>query len=207
MKKLFLRALLSTALLLLPLLSVAPAAEQKIAIIDLKKIFDDFYKTKLADGAIKEEAAALDKDRKALTDQYQKAADDYKKALDDANNQAISGDERDKRKKAAEGKLIEINDLEGTIKQFDRTARGNLEEKQRIAREKILGQIKSVVTNKAKAGGYALVLDSAGEGLSRTSVIFYTNGEHDITADVLTQLNADAPADLLKGDGKKDDTK
>lgn len=207
MKKLFLRALLSTALLLLPLLSVAPAAEQKIAIIDLKKIFDDFYKTKLADGAIKEEAAALDKDRKALTDQYQKAADDYKKALDDANNQAISGDERDKRKKAAEGKLIEINDLEGTIKQFDRTARGNLEEKQRIAREKILGQIKSVVTNKAKAGGYALVLDSAGEGLSRTSVIFYTNGEHDITADVLTQLNADAPADLLKGDGKKDDKK
>ena len=207
MKKFFLRALLSTALLLLPLLSVAPAAEQKIAIIDLKKIFDDFYKTKLADGAIKEEAAALDKDRKALTDQYQKAADDYKKALDDANNQAISGDERDKRKKAAEGKLIEINDLEGTIKQFDRTARGNLEEKQRIAREKILGQIKSVVTNKAKAGGYALVLDSAGEGLSRTSVIFYTNGEHDITADVLTQLNADAPADLLKGDGKKDDKK
>lgn len=207
MKKLFLRALLSTALLLLPLLSVAPAAEQKIAIIDLKKIFDDFYKTKLADGAIKEEAAALDKDRKALTDQYQKAADDYKKALDDANNQAISGEERDKRKKAAEGKLIEINDLEGTIKQFDRTARGNLEEKQRIAREKILGQIKSVVTNKAKAGGYALVLDSAGEGLSRTSVIFYTNGEHDITADVLTQLNADAPADLLKGDGKKDDKK
>ena len=207
MKKLLLRAFLPAALLLLPLLSVAPAAEQKIAIIDLKKIFDEFYKTKLADGAIKEEAAALDKDRKSLTDQYQKAADDYKKALDDANNQAISGDERDKRKKSAEGKLIEINDLEGTIKQFDRTARGNLEEKQRIAREKILGQIKSVVNNKAKAGAYTLVLDSAGEGLSRTSVVFYTNGEHDITADVLTQLNADAPADLLKGDGKKDDKK
>ena len=106
MKKLLLRAFLPAALLLLPLLSVAPAAEQKIAIIDLKKIFDEFYKTKLADGAIKEEAAALDKDRKSLTDQYQKAADDYKKALDDANNQAISGDERDKRKKSAEGKLI-----------------------------------------------------------------------------------------------------
>jgi outer membrane protein len=206
MKTLMTRTFFASALAALLVLPLA-AAEQKIAIIDLKKVFDEYFKTKLADAQIKEEASGLDKDRKALTDQYQKLTDDYKKALDDANNQAVSTDERDKRKKAAEGKLIEINDLEGTIKQFDRTARGNLEEKQRIAREKILGEIKSVVTAKAKAGNYTLVLDSAGEALSRTTVVFYTNGEHDLTSNVLAQLNVNAPADLLKGDGKKEEKK
>ena len=171
------------------------AAEQKIAIIDLQSVFTNFFKTKIADAAIRDEAAALDKDRKTLTDQYQKLTEDYKKALEDASNQAISADERDKRKKAAEGKLIDINDLEQQIKQFDRTARGNLEEKQRMAREKILTQIKSVVATRAQAGKYTMVLDTAGEGLSRTAVVFYNNGEHDITPEVLKALNADAPVD------------
>lgn len=190
---------------------VLPAwAEQKIAIIDLKKIFDEYYKTKIADAAIKEDAANLDKERKALTDQYQKLADDYKKALEDANNQAISFDEREKRKKGAEGKLIEINEIEQSIKQFDRTARGNLEEKQRIAREKILKEIQTIVNNKAKAGGYAMVIDSAAEGASRTTVVLYTNGQDDLTTPVLKELNANAPEDLLKTEkkeAKKDEKK
>ena len=184
-------------------LALPAMAEQKIAIIDLKKIFDEFYKTKIADAAIKEEAASLDKDRKSLTDQYQKLAEDYKKALEDANNQAISFDEREKRKKSAEGKLIEINDIEQSIKQFDRTAKGNLEEKQRIAREKILKEIQTIVNNKAKAGGYALVLDSAAEAVSRTSVVLYTNGQDDLTTPVLKELNANAPEDLPKTDKKE----
>jgi outer membrane protein len=113
---------------LLVLTLAAPAAEVKIGLIDLKKVFDDYYKTKLADASIKDEAAGLDKDRKAMTEDYQKAVEDYKKAVEEANNQAISADEREKRKKEAEGRLIKVNDLEQSIKQFDRTARGNLEE-------------------------------------------------------------------------------
>jgi outer membrane protein len=184
-------------------LTLPAMADQKIAILDLKKIFDEFYKTRIADAAIKEEAASLDKDRKALTDQYQKMAEDYKKALEDANNQAISFDEREKRKKSAEGKLIEINDIEQSIKQFDRTAKGNLEEKQRIAREKILKEIQTIVNNKAKAGGYALVLDSAAEAASRTTVVLFTNGQDDLTPAVLKELNANAPDDLPKPDKKE----
>lgn len=184
-------------------LALPAMADQKIAILDLKKIFDEFYKTKIADAVIKEDAADLDKQRKSLTDQYQKLADDYKKALEDANNQAISFDEREKRKKSAEGKLVEINDIEQSIKQFDRTARGNLEEKQRIAREKILKEIQTIVNNKAKAGGYALVLDSAAETINRTAVVLYTNGQDDLTPSVLKELNANAPDDLPKTDKKE----
>ena len=195
------------AVCLLAAFSILPArAEQKIAIIDLKKVFDEFFKTKIADAQIKEEASSLDKERKGLTDQAQKTIDDYKKALEDANNQAISLEEREKRKKAAEGKLIEVNDLEQQIKQFDRTARGNLEEKQTRAREKILKEIQTIVNTKAKAGGYALVLDSAAEAASRTFVVFYNNGQDDITAAVIKDLNANAPTDLPKTD-KKDDKK
>jgi len=190
----------------LALPATATAAEQRIAVIDLKKVFDDYYKTKFADKQIKEEASDLDKQRKTITDDYQKAAEEYKKALEDANNQAISAEEREKRKKAAEGTLIKANDIEQSLKSFDRTARGNLEEKQRLAREKILKEIQNVVNTKARTGGYNLVLDIAAEGMSRTAVVFYTDGKDDLTSGVIAQLNVNAPADLPPVD-KKDDKK
>ena len=134
--------------------------------------------------------------------------DDYKKALDEANNQATSADEREKRKKEAEGKLIKINDLRQTVEQFDRTAKQNLDEKLRMTREKILKEIKDVINTKSKAGAFTLVLDSStAEPAGRPPVVLYTNGDNDLTAAVLETLNANAPADLPKTDTKKDEKK
>jgi outer membrane protein len=186
----------------------ASAAEPKIATVDLKKVFDDYYKTKLADASIKEEATGLEKDRKALIDEHQKAVDDYKKVLEEANNQAVSADEREKRKKEAEGKLIKVNDLRQTIDQFDRTARGNLDEKLRQTRDKILNEIRNVISTKAKGAGFTMVLDSStADQAGRPPVVLYTNGDNDITAAVLAQLNANAPIDLPKTDEKQTDKK
>ena len=186
----------------------APAAEPKIGTIDLKKVFDDYYKTKLADASIKEEATGLEKDRKALIEEHQKAVDEYKKVLEEANNQAVSADEREKRKKEAEGKLIKVNDLRQTIDQFDRTARGNLDEKLRQTRDKILNEIRNVISAKAKTAGFSVVLDSStADQAGRPPVVLFTNGENDITAAVITQLNANAPMDLPKTDEKKSDKK
>ncbi|MFM1768567.1 MAG: hypothetical protein RJA22_1096 [Verrucomicrobiota bacterium] len=205
MKPLLSLALILGLVLLAPVEASAQAA-QRIAIVDLKKLFDEYFKTRIADAQLKEEATDLDKQRRGIADDYQKAAEDYKKALEDANNQAISAEEREKRKKAAEGSLVKANEIEQALKSFDRSARGNLEEKQRLAREKILKDIQNAVAGKARAGGYNLVLDTAAEGINRTPVLFYHDGKDDLTAAVLAQLNANAPADLPKSD-RKDEKK
>jgi len=165
----------------------------KIAIVDLRKVFDDYYKTKSADATLKDRAGDLEKERKALTDQYQKLSEDYKKALDGANDQAVSAEEREKRKKSAESKLIEIKELEQNLTQFDRQSQTTLGEQQRRMRENILGEIREVVNSKAKAGSYSLVVDVAAETINKTPVVMFTNGENDITTAVLAQLNASAP--------------
>lgn len=175
------------------LLAAGAAAQTKIGTIDLRRVFDDYYKTKAADAKLKEEAGGLDKDKKVLVDQYQKLTEEYKKALDSANSMAVSADERDKNKKSAEAKLLEIRELEQNITQFDRTARGNLEEKQRQLRDRILEEIRAVVNQRAKSGGFNLVIDSAAESVNRTPAVLYNSGENDITDGILATLNASAP--------------
>ena len=187
-------------MILFAALAVSANAQTKIAIVDLRKVFDDYFKTKAADANLKEKATELDKERKNFMDQYGKIRDDYKKALDGANDQAVSADEREKRKKSGESKLLEMKELEQTIEQFDRQSRTSLEEQQRRMRDNILKEIQGVITTKAKAGNFGMVVDVASESFNKTPVVLYTNGENDLTAAVLKDLNSSAP---LPAAGKK----
>jgi outer membrane protein len=172
---------------------LSAAADARVGIIDLRKVFDDYYKTKAADSTLKDRANELDKERKAMLDEYQKTTQEYRKALDEANDQALSADEREKRKKAAEGRLLDVKARQQTLEDFEKTARTSLEEQQRSYREKILGEIRAVLNAKAKVAGYTLVVDSAAETVNRTPVVLFTSGENDLTAAVLSELNAAAP--------------
>jgi outer membrane protein len=183
------------------------AAELRIAVIDMRKVFEDYYKTKAANAKLKERLVDLEKEQKALVDQYQKAKEEYKRSLDDANDQALSIDEREKRKKSAEGKLLDVQTLQQTIDDFNKTARTSLDEQERSLRDKIMGEIKGVVGAKAKASGFTMVFDTAAETVNRTPMIPYASGENDLTAEVLKELNAAAPASISSGSAKNEDKK
>ena len=87
------------------------AEAQKIATIDLRKVFDGYWRTKQADANLKEQAADLEKERQMMVEQFQKGEANYKKMLDSANDQALSATERDKRKKDAENELLNLRDM------------------------------------------------------------------------------------------------
>src|SRR5262245_2020094 len=193
MKKLLHSTFLSAVLSLL--FVGAASAQPRIATIDLRKVFDDYWKKKQADNIIKERIDELEKGRKALLDRYQKLSDDYRDAMDAANSQAVGADEREKRKKTAEGKLRDLKELEAQISQYNDTARATIDEQQRRIRDNILDEIRKIVDLKAKAGSFSLVLDS--DKLNKTPVVVFTNGENDLTDVVLKELNANAPAGSL----------
>ena len=202
--KAFFRITILTALLLTAIPSPAATETNKIGIFDLRRVFETYHKTKSANALLKDKTAELDKELKALMDQYQKVTEDYKKAFDNANNQAVSADEREKSKKTAEGKFLEIKELEQTVEQFKRQAATTLGEQERRLRDNILGEIRTVINAKAKAGGFSLVMDVAAETLNKTPFILYTNGENDLTDTVLKDLNAAAPPETSKPEEKKD---
>jgi outer membrane protein len=188
--------------LLLGGLTCSAWAQPKIGVIDMTRVFENFFKTKAANAAMKEYVGELDKEQQALLEELKKLNDDYKKAVDEANNQAISAEERDKAKKVAEGKFKDAQAKQTEIEQFNRSADARVREKRRQTFEKLVEEIRTVVTSHAKAGGFTLVLDSAAESGRGTAVVLYTNGENDLTSAVLTQLNNTAPAEKISDDKK-----
>jgi outer membrane protein len=194
--------------LVLVLLTIGSAqGEIRIATIDLRKLFDNYWKTKQADAALKDRAADIEKEHKTMLDEWKKAKEEYQTLLGEANNQSLSLEERDKRKKSAEDKFKQIKDSEDALTQYERSARTTLEEQKKRMRDSILDEIRTTVTGKAKAGGYTLVFDTAAETINNTPVLLYSNNENDLTETVLAQLNAAAPAETAKGAESKTEGK
>ncbi len=197
--------------LLASLLSSSAWAQTRLATVDLRKIFDSYWKTKQADAALKDRAADIEKDHKTMLEDWKKAKDEYQTLLTDANNQTLSLEERDKRKKSAEDKFKQIKESEDAIGQYERQARTTLDEQRKRMRDTIVEEIRTAVNGKAKTAGYTLVLDTAAESANNTPIVLFTSNENDMTDAVLAQLNAGAPADASKPDDKgatkKDDKK
>jgi len=174
-------------------LSVPALAQTKIATVDLRKLFDGYWKTRQVQTVRNDRKTQLDNDDKNMRDDLKKGSDEYQKLLGQANDQAISADQRDKRKQAAADKLKQLQDSKTTIDQFERQAQITLSEQGQRMRDNILSEIKAAVTAQAKAGGYSLVIDAAAETANATTAVVYSNGENDLTDAVLKRLNAGAP--------------
>ena len=183
---------------LLAFLSVPALAQTKIGTVDLRKLFEGYWKTKQAQAALTDRQVQLGKDIKSMNDDLKKGGEEYQKLLEQASDQAISADQRDKRKLASADKLKDLQDRKAALDQFQRQAQVTLQEQQMRMRENILGEIKVAVTAKARAGGYLLVIDAAAETANATTAVVYSSGENDLTDEVLKQLNAGAPIDLTK---------
>ncbi len=186
--------------LLLAFMGGSALAQTKIATVDLKKLFDNYYKTKLAQAAIQERASQLDKDDKSMKDDLKKGSDDYQKLVQQANDQALSADERDRRKQSADDKLKQLQASKSAIDQFERQAQTTLSEQRQRMRDNILVEIKAAVATKAKAANNTLVFDTAAETVNGTMAVIYSSNDDDLTDAVLAQLNAGAPIDLTKPD-------
>jgi Skp family chaperone for outer membrane proteins len=182
------------AVLLAALLTSTGWAETRIATVDLRKLFDGYWKTKQADAALKDRAADMEKEHKNMIDDWKKAKEDYSTLLNEASSQTISAEEREKRKTAAEAKLKYLKDTEETIGQYERQARATLDEQKRRMRDNILNEIRTIVNGKAKSGSFNFVIDSAAETINNTPVVLFNDGANDLTDEVLKELNLNAPA-------------
>jgi len=158
----------------------------------MDKLFKGYWKTKQAEAALDQRIADLQKEIKDMADGLDKAQADYSHLLEQANDQALSTEERGKRKQAAADKLKEINNSKAAIDQFNRQAQSQvLDQRQRMTAN-LVSEIQKAVGGKAKSSGYTLVVNSA-----VTEAVVYSSGD-DLTDAVLKQLNASAPIDVTQ---------
>jgi Skp family chaperone for outer membrane proteins len=182
------------ALACLSLCSNSRAAEIKIGIVDMRKVFDAYYKTVEANKAITNELADVKKSIDSMMADAEKTQDALAKANERKNDQSISAEERAKSATVADEKMSELQSMRTDIENFNQRENNRLSEKRRQRIETIVGEIRVDLNALAKKAGYTLVLDKSGETIPGVPTVIYTDGENDMTDALIKDLNAAAPS-------------
>ena len=194
--------------LLLFFIASGPAmAQGKIATVDMKKIFDRYWKKKAAEDRLKDQQAGMEKEEKNMKEEFNQLKEEYNTINNSTADSNISPEERDKRKRLADDKMKKMKDLDDAFKQYDAQAKTRLVEQGQRLKSQIIDEIRSQATAKAKAQGFALVLDTAAVSGDGIPIILFSNNENDITDAVLVELNRGAQSDPSKLEDKPADKK
>ncbi len=184
--------------LLLGFLLLAPvslaSADLKIAVVDLSKAFDGYYKTKDAQARIKEKEDGFQKDVQDMKVDYDHMVEEATKLKDAVNDPTLSAEARADKKKALDAKVQDLQNMERKLQETSNERNRELQEEIVRRHKEIVDEISKIVTDYSGPQGFDLVIDKSSSSSTGVPIVLYNSNKLiDITNDILTKLNATAP--------------
>lgn len=165
----------------------------QIAVADVKKIFEGYWKRVDYDKKLEVSKKEMNTDLEKANEERLKLRRAFNELKEAARDVMLNENERNK--KLAEAQEVNRRYREQELrceelkKQYETRIRTDYEN----VREKLVIEIQEAVQRRCITDGYALVLDSSGPSLNSLPLVIYASPSIDITADILADLNKGQP--------------
>ena len=164
-------------------------AQQKIAVVDMQKVFSGYDKTKTLELQMNEQVKVYQEYAAKLLQEYRAIESECKRLRDDSMNLTLSEAERESRKRSFLSKTEELKRKEQEINEYNRSRQKLLKEQFDKKRAEVIAEIRQVVSNKCMLEGWTMALDKSGVTLNDLPIVIYNVSSIDITQAVLDDLN------------------
>jgi Skp family chaperone for outer membrane proteins len=186
-------------LLLICLLVLVPvsmaSADLKIALVDLSKTFDSYYKTRDAQAKLKVKQDSYQKEVQDLITDYQHMGDDATALDKAASDPTLSTAARKDKSDALTVKKQDMVNLGQKIKETETEDKKELDEEIVRRHKELVDEITKVITDYSGPQGFDLVMDKSSATATGVSIILYNSSKLiDITEPIINLLNKSAPA-------------
>jgi len=187
-------------LLIFCLFALAPAtlaqADLKIAVIDLSKAFDQYYVTKEAQTKLTQRNQEYQKEFQDMVSDYDHMSQDVETLGKATEDPTLAPSAKADKQKAFDEKKQELFTEKNKLEEREKELQKELNDEVLRRHKEILDQIKQVIDAYSGPAGYDLVIDTSSVSpTSGVSIIMFKSSKLiDITSDIVTKLNASAPA-------------
>ena len=177
-------------------------AATAIGVISLEKVYNGYWRTDVENKKLKtKQEEALDRIKK-LEESLRKEGTVLGNMIKAMQDPRLAAAERSNRQQQVQTKQKELQQMQDAIQGFRERTRKDLELDMRKEREQIMEEIQQIVSTEAKKRKLNLVLDEAARSAAIAPIVIFTDGENDLTEEVLRQLNLNDPK---KGSGGNKD--
>ena len=178
-------------------------AATAIGVISLEKVYNGYWRTDVENKKLKsKQEEALDRIKK-LEESLRKESTVLGNMIKAMQDPRLAAAERSNRQQQVQTKQKELQQMQDAIQGFRERTRKDLELDMRKEREQIMEEIQQLVSNEAKKRKLNLVLDEAARSAAIAPIVIFTDGENDLTEEVLRQLNLSDPKKASGGDKDK----
>jgi Skp family chaperone for outer membrane proteins len=184
------------------MVAVSASAQDRIAVVDMDTLFNEYHKKKIADIELKRQAETYKKYADELGASLEKFQQEFKTLRDDSLNIALSDVERENKRLSAQDKYRQMKEKEEELKSYSIEKQNMLKGKYEEIRERLVAEIKAVAGKAASEAGYGIVLDKSGRTSNQISSVVHHSAEIDISEIVLKKLNPDESRSA--GNGKEE---
>ncbi len=183
------------AALAIALSAMAPAAhaEIKLGILDMNRVFTEYYKTKDAEKKLNDQRAAAKKEFDDRVETLKTSMEEINQLNAKIEAPELSADAKDGMLKTREEKVAEARNLDREVNDFKGTRERQLQEQFVRMRKDIIDDIMKVVNTRIADSGYDLVLDKSGLSAGQIPVVVYSRDDSDFSSEIIEKLNAEAP--------------
>jgi len=187
--------------LIVPLLSFvlslafagSASAELKVGSVDMKKIFESYWRTKEAETKMSETRATLKRDLDERNEKRKELQDSIEKLNDDIKKPELSKEKAASKMKERDDKIAEWQNMMRELQNYTNEKEKQLADQTLRIRNGIVDEIKKVVDDEVKSTGYDLVFDTSGNSINNVPVILYAKESYDFTKLIIEKLNASRP--------------
>jgi outer membrane protein len=173
--------------------AVTASAQIKIGTVDMKKVFESYWRTKEAETKMSETRATLKRDLDERNEKRKELQDGIEKLNEEVKKPELSKEKAQTKLKEREDKIAEWQNMMRELQQYQAEKEKQLADQTMRIRNGLVEEIKKVIDAKVKSGGYDLVFDSSGNSINNVPMVLYSKESYDFTKDVVDQLNADRP--------------
>jgi outer membrane protein len=187
--------------LIIPILSLVlslafagtASAELKIGSVDMKKVFESYWRTKEAETKMSETRAVLKRDLDERNEKRKELQDRIEKLNDEIKKPELSKDRALSKTKERDDKIGEWQNMMRELQAYQMEKEKQLADQTLRIRNGIVDEIRKVVDEKVKSIGFDLVFDTSGNSINNVPVILYAKESWDFTKEIIEKLNSDRP--------------
>ena len=178
-------------LVLFALVSVvsAGAETQRFAVVNLEKVFREYYKSRIAEDAIKQQAEVYRNYLVKQNSQLIQLKRESEQLQKDAQNPALAEAARTTLGAEAVVKAREVAAREAELQLYAAERTRIMREMEQKKREEIMADIYKEIDRRAAAEGFNFIFDSSGKTLNEQPMVLRFPASCDLTEVVIRELN------------------
>ena len=164
-------------------------SEKEIAFVDMQKLFTSFYKTQLAQDQVRQQADEMQLEQDIMQSNIEEIRQEIEDLRTDSRDSMLSLEMRSNKRVLLEEKLIELQNVEQEMTEYEALRRKQIDEQNTRMTKKLFDEIQEKIVTYSREHGYIAVIDQSAQSRIGIAVTVYVDPLIDITEGILKELN------------------